>query len=247
MSASPPTRTVRFAAALLLVYPALILIGNVRAFARYGYGWDLAGRLPLVCFLALTSFFLWRGGRRAYATALIASGGLASILVLYDLAVAQAWGREAWKDFSAFDYVLDFLPFVAFGAAFVLLVRDATFGGVRRWALMMSMMALAVELVLMALIATFGVGSPFAGQSWYQSALDVSQAPGSFILVRLGMCCGYENHTIISDWSDPHWGGITMNGIPALVAANALGLVPILVCARSALRRRFSGRATAIA
>lgn len=222
------TTPIRLASLLLLVYPALILAGSVRAALEYDYAGSLLSRLLLVIFLLLVSIHLWRGRPWAYTAALVSSAGLGVVLVLYDVAVARLWGREAWEGFSVADHILDFLPAVACLAAFGVLLRADGFAQARRRALAVGLGALGVELVLMALIARLGVGSFFGSRPWYQLGLDLSQLPGEIILTQMGMCCGYENETLISDWIDPHWGGITRHGIPALVAANALGLFPVL-------------------
>lgn len=236
-----PTPT-RLAAGLLLVYPALML--------AYGARWAIEERdisylgehRLLVLFLIAVSVYLWRGRRWAYTSALICSAVLTAILVLYEAVVWRLYGNEMWEGWSRIDQVLHFIPFATMLAAFVLLVRAQDFGGARRRALGLLAVALATELVLMALIARFGVGGFFGEKPWYQDALSLSQLPGEIILTQMGMCCGYENHTIISDYFDLHWGGITQEGIPVLVAANALGLVPLLSLVRAALVRRSGAR-----
>lgn len=227
----------RLAAALVLVYPALILTRNARAALQYGWPGYLVDGLLLVVFLIAVCVSLWRGRRWAYTSALVCSGALAAILVLYEVAVWWVWRAETWDGWSPIDHVLHFLRFAALAAAFVLLVRDTRFAGPRRRALTLFVAALGVELVLMGLIAWLGVGSFFGSRPWYQILLDVSQSPGGTILTQMGMCCGYENETIISDVIRPHWGTITRHGIPALVTANALGLVPLLYLVRSRLIR----------
>jgi hypothetical protein len=240
MRMPPPTR---LAAALLLVYPALMLVSSARWAIEYRNISYLGDHLPLVLFLATVGVQLWRGRRWAYTAALVCSAVLPLILVLYTVAVAYVWGSEAWEGASPLLLMIGFVPVAAIAAAFALLVRDPSFTGQRRRALTLLAAALGVELVLMALIARFGVGG-FSGY-WYQTVLGLTQVPGEIILTQMGMCCGYENETIISDVIGPHWGAITQQGIPVLVAANALGLVPLLSLIRALLARRSGVRGAA--
>ncbi|WP_420124873.1 hypothetical protein [Longimicrobium sp.] len=236
---------IRLAAGLLLVYPALILVVNVRAAVLGRTPHYLLEGLLLALFLIAVGVYLWRGRRWAYAAALVCSAALAAILVLYEAVVWRLAGDEMWEGWTRAEQVLHFVPVAALLAAFALLVREPDFGAARRRTLGVWAAAFAVELVLMALIARFGVGSPFGGNPWFQDVLSFSQVPGEMILTQMGMCCGYANHTIISDWFTPHWGGITRDGIPVLVTANALGLVPLFSLIRAALARRSRARGAA--
>lgn len=240
MRMPPPTR---LAAGLLLVYPGLILAGVMLAAIEYRQVVYLLEHLPLVLLLAAVAVQLRRGRRWAYATALVCSVMLALILVLYEVAVVSIWGGEVWEGASLLGLILSRLPLVTLLAAFVLLVREPTFAEPRRRALTLLAAALGIELVLMALIARFGIGG-FSGY-WYQEALGLSQLPGEIVLTQMGMCCGYENETLISDVIGPHWGGITRQGIPALVAANALGMLPLLALGRALLTRGIRVRRSA--
>jgi hypothetical protein len=240
MRMPPSTRP---AAVLLLVYPALMLSYSVRWAVEERDLSYLGEHRLLVPFLIAVGVYLWRGRPWAYTAALICSAALAAILVLYEAVVWRLYGEEMWEGWSRIDQVLHFIPVAALAAAFVLLVRAQDFGSARRRALGLVAAALAVEVVLMALIARFGVGGFFGEKPWYQDALSFSQIPGEIILSQMGMCCGYENHTIISDAFDSHWGGITLSGIPVLVTANALGLVPLLALVRYVLLRGFRARA----
>jgi hypothetical protein len=232
----------RTAAGLLLVYPALILTFNVAAAVQYRSAAYLLNGAVITVLLSVTGLYLWRRRGWAYATALVCSAGLAALLVLYMAASAYVWGGEMWKGMTLPRDALVVLPVAAPAAAFALLVRDDTFPGVRRRVLLLAAAALAIELLLMALIAVFGVGG-FSGD-WYQDVLRLSQMPGETILDGMGMCCGYENETIISDVIDPHWGGITRHGMPTLVAANTLGVMPVLALIRGLLVRFHARRTT---
>lgn len=222
----------RIASALLLVLATLKVMSNAMAALANQWAWYLLKGLLLVLVLGMVGVHLWRGRQWAYTSALVCSAGLAAILVLYDVASASVWGREGWR---ALEYVFSYLPAGLLAGAFALLALDRTFPGARRRAATFVAVALGLELVLMALIARFGVGG-FSG-SWYQTVLGLTQIPGANLLSQLGMCCGYENETIISDVIDPHWGGITRHGIPTLVAANTVGMLAVFATARSFLMR----------
>jgi hypothetical protein len=237
------TSRTRLASGLLLVPPALILLGNVLAALEDRWAGDLLTGLPLAVFLIVVGVHLWRGSPWTGPVALVASGGIVLLFLLYHVAAAQVWGWESWAKAPVPAYLLEFLPPIACAAAFALLVSDASLGDARRRALALSLAALAIEIGLMALIAVLGIGSVFGGRAWYHLVLGYTQLPGEMILGQMGMCCGYENETIISDWVDLHWGGITRHGIPTLVVANALGLVPLAYL----LRRLSPRRKTALA
>lgn len=227
----------RIAAALLLAYPTLMLVGKAVFIFHNGWSVYYLHGLPLVLFVAAVGVSLWRGRRWAYSTALFCTAGLALLLVLYKVAMAFVWGSQASEGMTIFLWVLAFLPEASAAIAFALLVRDGTFAWDRSRALTLMAAALAAEAALMGLIAWLGVGGMGGPHSWYQLALGLSQAPGEVLLTQMGMCCGYENETIISDVIDPHWGGITRNGIPVLVVANALGLAAVFAAARALLLR----------
>jgi hypothetical protein len=73
-------------------------------------------------------------------------------------------------------------------------------------------------------ILVFGFGSPFdLGPSpWYFEILPATQLPGILLLTRLGLCCGFASHLVISDVIMDRWGGLTPVGVPILFAANTL-------------------------
>jgi hypothetical protein len=233
---------IRLAAALLLIYPALMLVGRVAGIIYNGWSAYLLLGLPLVLSVAIVGVSLWRGRRWAYPAALVFSAGLGLILVLYKAALSFVWGAEAWEDMSIILWVLAFLPEAALACAFILLIRAEAFTAERRRALTLLAVMFAVEVVLMALMARFGTGGWPGSGLWYQRALRETQMPGELILSQMGLCCGYENETIISDVVQPHWGTITRQGIPTLVVANTLGLAVVYAVACSLLmrlRRRF--------
>lgn len=227
------TPTTRTASGLLAVFPVMLSIQGVMAAIGSGWAGYLLQGLPLALFLSVVSVQLWRGRGWAYAAAIVCSALLPAVLVLYTVASAYIWGAAFWEGMTPLHFLLPLIPIAAPAAAFYLLVREETFALHRRRGLALLALALAVELVLMALIARVGVGG-FSGHG-YQDALRLSQLPGETILGQMGMCCGYENETIISDVIDPHFGGITRGGIPTLIAANALGLAGILSILRIVL------------
>lgn len=207
--------------ALLLVYPALLLFG--------GY---VPGVLLLLLFLAPTIAGLWRGKRSAYGAALALSLGLTVIIVALNVLTvltfsmgAGGWiGPEPWYVVLGPYIALELLAAAACGAAFVLLRRDSANVDVRRRVLTAVLLAFCVQVVLMALIFRFGVGSHsfFGGRTLPQALLNLSQEPGHFILSSVMGISGY-----LSDWGDPWRGGITLDNMPLLIAANTFGLLPI--------------------
>jgi hypothetical protein len=241
----PPTT--RLAAGLLLVYPALLVSWNARAALEFGDPSYLIDNVLIVPFLLIVSVRLWRGRRWAYGAALVCSLALTCILVLYEWVVWRMYGAEAWEEWSAFDFVLHYVPFVALAAAFALLMRERAFSGTRWRPLGLLAAAVAVEVVLIALIASLGYGHFWGDRTWYHALLQGSQLPGMTVLEQMEMCCGYENHNIITDGLVDHWGPITLHGLPVLVTANALGILPLLLLARSLLRRGFGARRAAAA
>jgi hypothetical protein len=242
----PPTR---LAACLLLTYPALRLAYHAIGAVELDSPGFLTNGLALELVLIAVGAGLWRGRPWAHAAALVYSGALAAILVLYEVAVWWIWRGERWEGWALLQLVLHLFPITLLTAAFVLLVRETSASAARYRVVALVAAALAMELVLVALIARFGVHGWINGP-WYQRALGQSQMPAVTILVQMGLCCGIQNHTVISDGIDPHWGPITVHGLPVLIAANTLGLVAILAAARSlfaGLRHLggFGARATA--
>jgi len=207
--------------ALLLVHPALLLHG--------GY---VPGLLLMLLFVAPVIVGLRRGMRWAYGAALAASLGPAVITVTLNvLTVLQlsiggaAWfGSEPWYVELAPGIALDLLAALAGGAAFVLLLRDGAHAEVRGRVLAALLLAFCIQVALMALVFPIGVGTtpPGGERTLPQALLNLSQAPGDFILSWVMGISGY-----LSDWIDPHWGGITVDNMPLLTAANTFGLLPL--------------------
>jgi len=223
--------------ALLLVYPALLL-----------YGGYVPGVLLMLLFVAPVIGGLRRGKRWAHGAALAISLGLAVIIVVSDvLAVAAftlgaaGWiGPEPWYLEIGPHIALELLAGAACGAAFVLLFRDGANLDVRRRVLAAVLLAFCAEVVLMTLIFRFGVGAHFffGGRTLPQAMLNLSQAPGHVILSWVMGISGY-----LSDWGDPQRGGITMDNMPLLIAANTFGLLPLTLSLLAKLdARRASDR-----
>ncbi|HEU4882474.1 MAG TPA: hypothetical protein VFT45_09525 [Longimicrobium sp.] len=232
----PRLSPTRAAAGLLLAYPALLLTYHAIGAVQLRSPGFLAGALPLELVLIAVGVHLWRGRPWAHEAALVCSGALAAILVLYQGAVWWVWRGEMWEGWDLIQLVLEIFPIVALAAAFVMLARDTSMPAARYRLLALVAAALIVELVLVALIARYGVDG-WIGGPWHQRALGRSQTPAVMILVQMGLCCGIQNHTVISDAIDPHWGPITLYGLPVLIAANTLGFVAIFAIARSILAR----------
>jgi hypothetical protein len=216
----------QLAAALLLVYPALLLAGSVSDALRHESLQPIIDKLPLVIAPAAVAVGVMRGRRWAYGAALVFGAGVAAIVPLYWYAATLSGGPETWRGMSAIGLASAVLAPLASGAAFVLLLGDATGGDSRRRILRALLLGLGMALGLMALIALFGIDGMDEGV-WYQVVLGATQVPGLIILRWMGFCCGFLNSTIISDMILPHWGGIVKAGIPALVAANTIGLLPL--------------------
>jgi hypothetical protein len=209
--------------ALLLVYPALLL-----------YGGYVPGVLLMLLFLAPAIVGLRRGMGWAHGAALAISLGLAVIIVVYGFLTVAAFtlgaagwiGPEPWYLEVGPHIALELLAGAACGAAFALLLRDGAHVVVRRRVLAAVLLAFCAEVVLMALIFRFGVGAHFffGGRTLPQGLLNLSQAPGHFILSSVMGISGY-----LSDWGDPQRGGITLDNMPLLIAANTFGLLPLTV------------------
>ena len=90
--------------------------------------------------------------------------------------------------------------------------------------------ALLYETACAVAILTFGFGPPFSLDStpWYFEVLPATQLPGIVLLTRLGLCCGFASHLVISDAIMDRWGGLTPLGIPILFAANTLVVALVL-------------------
>ena len=91
--------------------------------------------------------------------------------------------------------------------------------------------ALLYETVCAVAILIFGFGPPFdLGPSpWYFEILPVTQLPGILLLTRLGLCCGFASHLVISDVIMDRWGGLTPLGVPILFVANTLVVTLVLL------------------
>ena len=94
---------------------------------------------------------------------------------------------------------------------------------------------------------------PLAGAQWYlkiphvgtDSALQmpvfVAHAPGILLLQQIGLCCGYENSTVIRDWG-PQGGYRPSAPAVFLLAASNLTMYVVLVYAFPQLWRRMTRR-----
>jgi hypothetical protein len=103
--------------------------------------------------------------------------------------------------------------------------------------------ALLYETVCAAAILIFGFGPPFdPGPSpWYFEILPATQLPGILLLTRLGLCCGFASHLVISDAIMDRWGGLTPIGVPILFVANTLAVTLIVFLGAALWSRRRSG------
>jgi hypothetical protein len=227
--------------ALLLVYPALLL-----------YGGYVPGVLLMLLFVAPVIVGLRRGKKWAHGAGLAISLGAAVILVVSNFLTVAAFtrgaagwiGPEPWYRVLGPHIALELLAAAACGAAFVLLFRDRVHAEVHRRVLAALLLAFCVEVVLMALIFRFGVGSHFffGGRTLPQALLNLSQEPGHFILSSVMGISGY-----LSDWGDPQRGGITLDNMPLLIAANTFGLLPLTVFLLARLDARSASARTGTA
>ena len=84
----------------------------------------------------------------------------------------------------------------------------------------------------MALIGILGMND-----NWYQLVALIPHLPAVLILSRMGACCGFASHLVISDVGMSYWGGLRLAGVPMLMIANFAALVPFLMLVRFARRR----------
>jgi hypothetical protein len=94
---------------------------------------------------------------------------------------------------------------------------------------------------------------PLAGAQWYlkipmpmggnrvQMTVYTAHEPGIFLLDRIGLCCGYENSTVIRDWGE--WGGYRPSALAVfLLAASNFIMYVVLAYAFRELWRRITRR-----
>jgi hypothetical protein len=219
--------------ALLLAHPVLLLRG------------DAPDALPMFIFLAAVIIGLLRGSGWAYGAALALSLGVAVIVVIFNammvigFALDEPWfGPGPWHAVIGPTLARELSVALASGAAFVLLLRDPERAELRGRMLAALGWTFGAEAALMALIAAPGIGSGVRGHSLYQDLLGLSQTPGELVITQVGYCC------VAADLARPRLGSVTLEAVPALVAAGTFGLLPItLFVLASRDARRASVRA----
>src|SRR5688572_17074371 len=92
--------------------------------------------------------------------------------------------------------------------------------------------ATVLEAGLMALIGILGMND-----NWYQLVALIPHLPAVLILSRMGACCGFASHLVISDVGMSYWGGLRLAGVPMLMIGNFAALVPFLMLVWFARRR----------
>jgi hypothetical protein len=93
---------------------------------------------------------------------------------------------------------------------------------------------------------------PLVGAQWYlkiphmggtglQMTVYMAHAPGILLLQHIGLCCGYENSTVIRDWGE--WGGYRPSALAVfLLAASNFIMYVVLAYAFPTLWRRMTRR-----
>jgi hypothetical protein len=236
MTASAPAdrfRGDRIAALLLLPYAAWRATFLTGGAISNGVDEWLVEPILLVAAIAVASVGAWQGRRwaRGWGVGLgFLVGGELFLISAVDVLWPSAYGGR-----------INALPPLilasASAAAAIRLVRGWTREDGFRDATGVAAASIAMAGALMLAIVVFGLGG--LRSLWYQEALAATQAPAAILLRGMGYCCGYDNEVVISDKIDDHWGGITRIGIPMLLVANAVGLIPFVLLARS-IRRRIS-------
>lgn len=241
--ASNPLRS---PALILLCYPVWELAGNAYYAVSWSEPYRLLNGLIRIVLGTLLGIALLRGWRWGYSAALVFNAAITAVMLTVYASVWILDGDPPWRGDTpmAFAYQVSG-PLIA-GAAFILLLRRRRISGVYPDARLRSLakrtgVAFAVEVALMISIAIWGFGG--WQSEWYQDVLAMTQSPGIAVLMDMGLCCGYDNGLVISDWVSPHWSGLTQVGIPILVVANTAGLLVLarLIQAGARLARRAAG------
>jgi hypothetical protein len=223
----------------LAVYPADTLVEVSGVIGEYGSPGYRTDHLVLAFVFASTAVGLWKRRRWSYRLAVVLTGFATPVLLLAALGtlgepLVHPPGVVFWRAFP-FEAALDVLLPISTGIALLQLLRPSVQGAVAGGAGLVSLFraaaaAFGIAVLLMALVAVFGLGA--FGARWYQDALLLAHTPGILLLTSMGFCCGYRNGLVLSDVLDPHWGGLTPLGIPILTTANAAGLLLLLLLVR---------------
>lgn len=145
------------------------------------------------------------------------------------------WAPDEHRALVLVGTTLNGLFWGAAGTAFVRRFRrSARLRKTLRW-------AVAIEIPLILALHLTGIPSPFAGPNIPASAATGAHAPAFFLLTQLGLCCGYVNHFIVSDF----WGGAVQHPHTAamlfLLASNVV-MFTLLAYAFRELWKRMTRR-----
>lgn len=217
---------------LLFAYPLLDLYLQISYALEYGTVFRVLHLLPAVSAVVL-AVGIWHARSWAYIIAL----PLAVLACAVCLLILTSYPLGSRLD--PFTAAL-LLVTAANEAAVVLLWRSwkrnsAVPAGARVHSTIVWKQAAVLEIGLMALIGMLGMND-----NWYQLAALTPHLPAVLILSRMGVCCGFASHLVISDAGMSYWGGLTLAGVPMLMIANFAALVPFLMLIRFA-RRRIDG------
>jgi hypothetical protein len=242
MAANP----LRSPALVLLCYLVWEVAGN----AYYAVSWShppalLDGLIRMVL-ATLIVVALRRGWKWGFPAALVFSAAIAAVMLTVYASVWILDGDPPWRGDTPMAFAYQVSGTLIAGATFMLLLGRRRISGVYPDPRVRSLarrtgVAFAAEVALMISIAIWGFGG--WQSEWYQDVLAATQSPGIALLTDMGLCCGYDNGLVISDWVGPHWNGLTPAGIPILVVANTVGLLVLarLTQAGARLARRAVG------
>lgn len=226
---------------LLLAYPAGVLFRATPVIVDHGGAALNLERFLVPCLVAMLAAAVWWNERMTAGPAIIVGTVIGTIEVIGNAvvipeAIAIARNRPYAGDTAGlYLYLADsavglLAGICALAGARLLAIQYGTTPGlrpIRRAALAMA----ALEGVLMLLIVIFGLGS--FTQSWLQFVLLFSQLPAVMLLSAMRWCCGVGGGLVLTDSLHPHWGGLTLIGIPILLITNTGVLVLTIVGMRA--------------
>lgn len=229
----------RVAAILLLVYPAARIAEEalVALDYRQAFRFDRPSIIILILLYGAASVGLWRARPWAYGFGMALAAFCAGVLAMVGRAL---YAVQDLQFISPLGTAFTAAVIAAQIAVVVLLLRRETralFPGLEPARAQVRLVAATalVEIGLMGAVAIWGFGG--FGGTWPQQTLGALHDPGIFLLVLTDWCCGYGSSLIISDAWGPHWGGLRRAGIPILMYANTIGLLPFAALIRAAARR----------
>ncbi|MBB4638694.1 hypothetical protein [Longimicrobium terrae] len=229
----------RLAALLLLVYPASRIAEEALVAVDYGQPFRFGNpSIPILFLLyGAASVGLWRARPWGYGFGVALAAFCAGVLTL----IARAmYAVHEFQFLSPLGPAFTAAVIATQIAVLILLLRRDTralFPGLQPARAQVRLVAatVIVEIGLMGAVAIWGFGG-FNG-TWQQQTLGALHDPGTFLLVLTDWCCGYGAGLIISDAWGAHWGGLRRAGIPILMYANVIGLLPFAALIRGIFRK----------